>query len=54
MLNEDGLPDAVLLVFVNKQDLPQAMSPPEMTEQRGFNNLRSREWYIQARCGTRW
>ena len=31
-LNEDGLPDAVLLVFVNKQDLPQAISPPEMKE----------------------
>ena len=53
MLNEDELRDAVLLVFANKQDLPQAMPPPEMTERLGLNNLRSREWYIQACCATR-
>jgi len=53
MLNEDELRDAVLLVFANKQDLPQAMSPPEMTERLGLNNMRSREWYIQACCATR-
>ena len=45
MLNEDELRDAVLLVFANKQDLPQAMPPPEMTERLDLNNLRSREWW---------
>ena len=47
-LNNDELHDIVLLVFVNKQDLPQAIPPLEMKERLGLNNLRSREWYIQA------
>ena len=47
MLNDDELRDAVLLVFANKQDLPQAISPPEMKEWLDLNNLRSREWSIQ-------
>merc|ERR1712203_116189 len=31
MLNEDEMRDAVLLVFANKQDLPQAMAAAEAT-----------------------
>ena len=46
MLNDDELRDAVLLVFANKQNLTQAIPPPEMKERLGLNNLRSREWYI--------
>lgn len=50
MLNEDELRDAVLLVFANKQDLPNAMSVAEVTDRLGLNNLRNRRWYIQACC----
>merc|ERR1719468_533052 len=32
MLNEDEMRDAVLLVFANKQDLPDAMTAAEITE----------------------
>merc|ERR1712039_908366 len=32
MLNEDEMRDAVLLVFANKQDLPNAMTAAEVTE----------------------
>merc|ERR1719208_318496 len=32
-LNEDEMRDAVLLVFANKQDLPNAMTAAEVTEQ---------------------
>merc|ERR1712097_92081 len=32
MLNEDELRDALLLVFANKQDLPDAMSAADVTE----------------------
>jgi signal recognition particle receptor subunit beta len=32
MLAEDELRDAVLLVFANKQDLPNAMKVQEVTE----------------------
>ncbi|VDP90391.1 unnamed protein product [Echinostoma caproni] len=52
MLNEDELRDAVLLVFANKQDLPQAMTPAEVTEKLGLHTLRNRVWFIQATCAT--
>ncbi|KAL3853206.1 hypothetical protein ACJMK2_016765 [Sinanodonta woodiana] len=50
MLQEDELRDAVLLVFANKQDLPNAMNAAELTEKLGLQSLRSRTWYIQATC----
>ncbi|CAD5224495.1 unnamed protein product [Bursaphelenchus xylophilus] len=52
MLNEDELRDAVLLIFANKQDLPNAMSAAEITDKLGLHNLRNRNWYIQATCAT--
>ena len=42
MLNEDEMRDAVLLVFANKQDLPNAMTAAEVTEKLGLHNLRHR------------
>ncbi|XP_002161663.1 ADP-ribosylation factor 4 [Hydra vulgaris] len=50
MINEDELKDATILVFANKQDLPQAMSVSEMTEKLGLHNLRGRKWYVQSAC----
>ncbi|KAH8426044.1 putative ADP-ribosylation factor [Aspergillus melleus] len=44
MLNEDELRDALLLVFANKQDLPNAMSPAEITQQLGLQSLTRRPW----------
>lgn len=52
MLNEDELRDAKLLVFANKQDLPNAMNPSEITEKLSLHSLRNRDWYIQATCAT--
>ena len=52
MLAEDELREAVLLVFANKQDLPNAMSVNEVTERLGLNQLRNRQWYIQSACAT--
>eukprot|EP01110_Echinostelium_bisporum_P008779 TRINITY_DN31575_c0_g1_i1.p2 TRINITY_DN31575_c0_g1~~TRINITY_DN31575_c0_g1_i1.p2 ORF type:complete len:182 (-),score=84.50 TRINITY_DN31575_c0_g1_i1:908-1453(-) len=52
MLNEDELRDAVLLVFCNKQDLPNAMSVAEVTDKLGLHSLRNRKWYIQSTCAT--
>lgn len=43
MLNEDELRDATLLVFANKQDLPNAMSAAELTDKLGLHNIRSRQ-----------
>lgn len=50
MLGEDELRDSILLVFANKQDLPNAMSASEMTERLGLHALKHRQWYIQACC----
>ncbi|KHN80242.1 ADP-ribosylation factor 1 [Toxocara canis] len=52
MLAEDELRDAVLLVFANKQDLPNAMNAAEVTDKLGLHTLRNRNWYIQATCAT--
>lgn len=52
MLNEDELRDAVLLIFANKQDLPNSMTAAEITDKLGLHSLRSRNWYIQATCAT--
>lgn len=52
MLQYDELRDAVLLVFANKQDLPNAMSAGEMADRLALHSIRDRKWYIQAACGT--
>lgn len=52
MLQEDELRDAVLLVFANKQDLPNAMTAAEITEKLSLNTFRGRSWYIQGTCAT--
>ena len=49
MHNEDELRDALLLVFANKQDLPNAMNASEITDKLGLQGLRQRTWYIQVR-----
>merc|ERR1712093_433390 len=52
MLNEDELRDALLLVFANKQDLPNATNAAEITDKLGLHSLRQRAWYIQSTCAT--
>lgn len=42
MLNEEELRDAVVLVFANKQDLPNAMTAAELTEKLRLNSLHNR------------
>ena len=44
--------DASLLVFANKQDLPNAMTTAEVTKKLGLQNMRNREWFIQSACAT--
>ncbi len=47
-LSEDELRDAVVLVFANKQDLPNAMTAAEITERLGLNQLRGRKVSIES------
>merc|ERR1712118_206051 len=52
MLAEDEMRDAVVLIFANKQDLPNSMTAAEVTEKLGLHNMRSRKWFIQSTCAT--
>merc|ERR1712113_102652 len=52
MLDEDEMRDAVLLVYANKQDLPNSMAAAEVTEKLGLHNMRKRQWFIQSTCAT--
>jgi len=52
VLSEAEVADAALLVFANKQDLPNAASVAEITDKLGLHSLRNRKWYIQATCST--
>ena len=47
MLSEDELREAKLLVFANKQDLPDAMTVAEISNSLGLSTLRNRDWFIQ-------
>jgi ADP-ribosylation factor protein 1 len=38
----------VLLVFANKQDLPNAMNAAEITDKLGLHSLRQRHWYVSS------
>ena len=46
MLEEEELKDAALLVFANKQDMPNAMSAAEVSEKLGLGGLKGRTWSI--------
>ena len=52
LVGEDELREAILLVFANKQDLPNAMNAAEITDKLGLHSLRQRNWYIQSTCAT--
>jgi len=52
IINDREMRDALLLVFANKQDLPQAMSPAEITDKLALHRLRDRNWFVQPSCAT--
>merc|ERR1712193_466741 len=52
MLADEEMKDAVLLVFANKQDLPNAMTTAEVSEKLSLQSVRDRPWFIQAACAT--
>lgn len=52
MVNEDELREAIILVFANKQDLPNAMSVNDIRDKLALPSLKGREWYTQSACAT--
>ena len=52
VLDDDNLRNASLLVYANKQDLPQSMDTSECAEKLGMRNLRNRDWHVQSCTAT--
>ena len=50
VLNDDSMSDAILLVYANKQDLPNAIRPEELCDKLGLKTLGNRPWYVQGTC----
>ena len=51
MLSDDELRNACVLVYANKQDFPNAISPGELAEQLNLKNI-NRPYKVQACCAT--
>ncbi|KAK9466833.1 ADP-ribosylation factor family-domain-containing protein [Lipomyces arxii] len=47
IISDREMKDCLLLVFANKQDLPGAMSPTEVTQALELERLEDRIWYVQ-------
>lgn len=51
IINDREMSNVILLVFANKQDLPHAFKPQELTELLHLTSLEShRQWYVQPCC----
>ena len=50
LLSNSALRSAVLLVWANKQDLPNAMTAAEVSERLGLHEMKNRRWHIQGTC----
>ena len=50
IMQDDRLRNAVLLVLANKQDLPNAATPAELTDHLNLTAIKGHDWYIQSTC----
>ncbi|KAH6904873.1 ADP-ribosylation factor 1 [Coprinopsis sp. MPI-PUGE-AT-0042] len=50
IINYEELRDAPLLIFLNKQDLPNALGAGELCDKLGLLSLQKRDWLPQALC----
>ena len=49
VINDDSIPRGVpLLIFANKQDLPQAISTSKVVDMLGLHSLRGHKWHVQG------
>lgn len=52
IISDPEMKDCIVLVFANKQDLPNAMSPREVTERLALNQITDHLWNVQPACAT--
>ncbi|KHG23052.1 ADP-ribosylation factor-like protein 5 [Gossypium arboreum] len=48
LLAHEDLQHSVILVFANKQDLKDAMTPAEITDALSLHSIKNHDWHIQA------
>jgi len=51
-LESPELTNAVLLVFANKQDLPNALSGDDVSKGLELEKINSHPWNVQSACAT--
>ncbi|KAJ7967508.1 ADP-ribosylation factor [Quillaja saponaria] len=52
ILSNFELGNVILLVFANKQDVPDSMDASEVADKLGLHSLHQRRWYIQSTSAT--
>jgi signal recognition particle receptor subunit beta len=52
LLEEDELIYTILLVYANKQDLPNTIKPNELGNKLRLNAISNRPWQVQGACAT--
>lgn len=52
-IQEEELKKAILVVFANKQDMEQAMTPTEVANSLGLPALKDRKWQIFKTSATK-
>ena len=52
VLESPELSNAVVLVFANKQDLPNALSAEEVANGLEMNKISTHPWHVQPACAT--
>jgi len=50
MLSHSTLSQCPVLIFANKQDLPNAMTVQEIIERLELNSITDRKWHVQPTC----
>lgn len=53
VIQEEELKKAILVVFANKQDMDQAMTPTEVANALGLPALKDRKWQIFKTSATK-
>ncbi|GJQ68170.1 putative ADP-ribosylation factor [Trypoxylus dichotomus] len=53
IINDREMRDAIILIFANKQDLPEAMKPHEIQEKLGLTRIRDRNCHFLSEEYTR-
>eukprot|EP00490_Sorites_sp_Unknown_P019827 CAMPEP_0114683082 /NCGR_PEP_ID=MMETSP0191-20121206/57445_1 /TAXON_ID=126664 /ORGANISM="Sorites sp." /LENGTH=197 /DNA_ID=CAMNT_0001963855 /DNA_START=33 /DNA_END=626 /DNA_ORIENTATION=+ len=53
MMSEAELENVPVLVYANKQDLPQAISVKSLAERLDLSKIKNREWHVQGCCAVK-